>query len=163
MWSKIISARAVIIFIPSNFTDCTLMHFECNSSVSLLKMCKIQKVNTKGFGNPHTREQPSKDVLRKRCSENMLQIYQRTPMPKCDFNKNAKQIALLHGCSHVNLLHIFRTPFPKNTSGGLLLHITYWYQRIFHLMNPFLPKFKVTLKQTSLLPQPHKHITYFPR
>ena len=26
-----------------------------------------------------------------------------------------------HGCSHVNLLHIFRTPFPKNTSGGLLL------------------------------------------
>ena len=29
-------------------------------------------------------------------------------MPKCDFNK-------------VALLHIFRTPFYKNTSGGLLL------------------------------------------
>ena len=30
---------------------------------------------------------------------------------------------LRHGCSPVNLLHIFRTLFPKNTSGGLLLVI----------------------------------------
>ena len=28
-----------------------------------------------------------------------------------------------HGCSRANLLHIFRTPFPKNTSGWLLLSI----------------------------------------
>ena len=27
-----------------------------------------------------------------------------------------------HGCSPVNLLHISRTPFTKNTSGWLLLH-----------------------------------------
>ena len=27
-----------------------------------------------------------------------------------------------HGCSPVNLLHIFRTPLLKNTSGGLLLN-----------------------------------------
>ena len=31
------------------------------------------------------------------------------------------EIALRHGCSSVNLLHIFKTPFPKNTSGWLLL------------------------------------------
>ena len=31
------------------------------------------------------------------------------------------QITLRHGCSPVNALHIFRTVFPKNTSGGLLL------------------------------------------
>ena len=37
-------------------------------------------------------------------------------MLKCDFNKVA-----LHGCSPVNLLHIFRTPFPRNTSRWLLL------------------------------------------
>ena len=30
---------------------------------------------------------------------------------------------LLHGCSPVNLLHIFRTPFPRNTSGRLLLYV----------------------------------------
>ena len=29
-----------------------------------------------------------KGVLRKMCSENMQQIYWRTPMPKCDFNKS---------------------------------------------------------------------------
>ena len=43
-------------------------------------------------------------------------------MPKCDLNKVA-EIALWHGCSPVNLLHIFRTPFPKSTSGWLLLKI----------------------------------------
>ena len=32
-------------------------------------------------------KQPSKGVLKKRCSENMQQIYRRTPMPKCDSNK----------------------------------------------------------------------------
>ena len=42
-------------------------------------------------------------------------------MPKCDFNKVAVQLAFRHGCSPVNLLHIFRTPFPKNASAWLLL------------------------------------------
>ena len=40
----------------------------------------------------------------------MQQIYWRTP-----------EIALQCRCSPVNLLHIFRTPFPNNTSEGLLL------------------------------------------
>ena len=38
-------------------------------------------------------KQPSRGVLIKRCSENMLQNYKRTPMPKCDFNKVAKHIS----------------------------------------------------------------------
>ena len=49
-------------------------------------------------------------------------------MPECDFNKVALRCKLSffeitpqHGCSPVNLLHIFRTPFPKNTPGALLL------------------------------------------
>ena len=64
-------------------------------------------------------KQPSRGVLSKRSSENMQQIYRRTTMPKCDFNK------VRHGCSHVNLLHIFRAPFSWNTSWWLLhiLHI----------------------------------------
>ena len=33
------------------------------------------------------------------------------------------KIALQHGCSPVNLLHIFRTPFPRNTFGWLLLKV----------------------------------------
>ena len=37
-------------------------------------------------------KQLSRGVLRKKCSENMQQIYKRTPMPKCDFNKLALQL-----------------------------------------------------------------------
>ena len=42
-------------------------------------------------------------------------------MPKlvCNFI----EIAFRHGCSHVNLLHNFRTLFPKKTSEGLLLSV----------------------------------------
>ena len=36
---------------------------------------------------------------------------------------NFIEIALWHGCSPVNVLHIFRTPFLTNTSGGLLLSL----------------------------------------
>ena len=40
----------------------------------------------------NTHKQPPGGVLKKRCSENMQQIYRRTPMPKCDFNKVALQL-----------------------------------------------------------------------
>ena len=65
------------------------------------------------------RKQTYKDFFQKRCSENMQQIFRRTPMPKCVFDKllcNFIEITLRHGCSPVNLLHIFRTP----TLGSLL-------------------------------------------
>ena len=65
-------------------------------------------------------KQPSRGILKKRCSEKMQQIYSRTPMPKllCHFI----EIALQHESSPVNLLHIFRTTFSKNTSVWLLLN-----------------------------------------
>ena len=37
------------------------------------------------------------------------------------FQRNFIEMTLRHGCFPVDLLHIFRTPFPKNTSGWLLL------------------------------------------
>ena len=39
-------------------------------------------------------KQPPRFVLRKRCSENRQQIYKRTSMPKCDFNKVALHIEI---------------------------------------------------------------------
>ena len=36
-------------------------------------------------------KQPPRGVPKNRCSENMQQIYRRTPIPKCDFNKAANQ------------------------------------------------------------------------
>ena len=37
-------------------------------------------------------KQPSRAVLRIRCSENIQEIYLRKPMPKCNFSKVAKQL-----------------------------------------------------------------------
>ena len=73
----------------------------------------------------NTQKQPFRGVLEKMCSESMQQIYMRTHVSKCNFNKVGKQsvdIALRHGCYPVNLQYIFRTPSPKNTSGWLLLN-----------------------------------------
>ena len=39
---------------------------------------------------------------------------------------NFIEIALRHGRSPVNLLHIFRRPFPRKASGWLLLHRGFW-------------------------------------
>ena len=44
------------------------------------------------FFNSEYQKQPSRGVLKKRCSENMQQIYRRIPVLKCDFNKVAFQL-----------------------------------------------------------------------
>ena len=46
------------------------------------KYCKVFVVSI-------MQKQPSRGVLRKRRSGNMHQIYRRTPLPNCDFNKVA--------------------------------------------------------------------------
>ena len=52
-------------------------------------------------------------VPRKTCSENMQQMYRRSLIRR----------TLPHGCCPINLLHIFRTSYPKNTSGRLILKL----------------------------------------
>ena len=104
-----------------------------------LKAVKIHKVSKKCFllptsnrfailNNPlmqlqiifkKTLIKQSIEAAIQRCSENMQQIYRRTPMPKCD--RNFIEILLRHRCSPVNFLHIFRASFQQNTSGQLLL------------------------------------------
>ena len=92
------------------------------------KSSKLKATISSNFWKCLSHKQPSKGVLRKMCSKNMQQIYSRTTMAKCDFNKAIKamqsnfiETSLCVGRSLVNSLHIFRTPFPKKTSGGLLL------------------------------------------
>ena len=50
-------------------------------------------------------EHPCRSVISKRLQSNFVEV------------------TLRHGCSPVNLLHIFRAPFLKNTSGRLLLEV----------------------------------------
>ena len=71
-------------------------HFHCSSVVvSILSKVALSLlprvlVNTKDFYPDYSQKQPSIVLLIKRCSKNMQQIYRRTPMLKCDFNKVAK-------------------------------------------------------------------------
>ena len=55
------------------------------------------------------------------------------------FQSNFIEIALRHGCSAVNLLHFFRTPFLKNTSGWLLLSFL-WFNKWNKKSKPKLAK-----------------------
>ena len=54
-----------------------------------LNICKYVDDNT-------LQKQLLRGVPRKRCSENMQQIYRRTPMPKCDFNKLLETLLKSH-------------------------------------------------------------------
>ena len=74
------------------------------------------------------RKQPSKVVPRKKCSENMQQTYR---IMWWNFLCNFIKITLWHGCSAVDLLHIFSTPFPNNTYRWLLLIL-------YHLVKAFM-------------------------
>ena len=40
----------------------------------------------------YLQKQPPRGVPRKRCSKNMQQVYRRTSMSKCDFNKVALKL-----------------------------------------------------------------------
>ena len=98
-----------------------LLQYYCSVKYRKIKM-KVKK--EKSFSLLYIKKQPSRGVLRKRCSENMQQIYRRTPFRSAISIKllyNFIEIGLQHGCSPVNLLHIFRTSFPSNTLGRLLL------------------------------------------
>ena len=72
-------------------------------------------------------------------------------MRRCDFNKVDKQhfieITLRHGCSPVDLLHIFRTLFPKNTSGRLVLDMVEF--KSLQVNVPFLYSLVFTLPEKS--------------
>ena len=65
------------------------------------------------------------------------------------------EITFCHGCSPVNLLHIFRTLFPKTTSWGLLLN--FWAVDFVNLKLPIFEavpaalKFKKKLWELDLL------------
>ena len=85
---------------------CSLV-FRCSASVP----CSVVPCS----GVPDFIVCPSRGGIRKRCSENIQQIYRRTAMPKCDFNK----VALQGGASWT--LDFFETTLNH--------HIKYWKYR----------------------------------
>ena len=69
---------------------------------------------------------PPRVVLRKRCSENMEQIYRRTPMLKCDFNKVPLRSPCAKGFDKLTFLILIRTTRAcqgvRNGSFGKIVH-----------------------------------------
>ena len=55
-------------------------------------MCCVLVKSLCTFALMNVQKQPPIGAPRKKCSENMQQIYRRTPMPKCNVNKVAKQL-----------------------------------------------------------------------
>ena len=93
----------------------------------------------------------------------MPQIYRRTPISSAisiNLQSNFAEIILRQVCPPVNLMQIFRTHFPENTSGGCralwslvktflplffsMLNIFYESQGT-NLINPFIPSVVVKL------------------
>ena len=64
-----------------------------------------------------------------------------------------------HGCSTVNLVHIFRIPFPKNTYGGLFLLIVQWTP-CFTLWSYFFVERQLNTEHLQLLLKYHQQITF---
>ena len=70
---------------------------------------------------------PSEVILRKSVPKVCCKFTGQHPcrrMILIKLQSNAIEVSLWHGCSPVNLLHIFRTTFPKNISGWLLLSLS---------------------------------------
>ena len=81
----------------------------------------------------------------------MQQIYRRTPIPKCDFNKATFQVYWNRTSAWVypvNLLHIFRTPFTKKTSEWLLLGTSSFNEFLEKRLSNSLSKYSETACKT---------------
>ena len=64
--------------------------------------------------------QSSRGVLRKRCSENIQQIYRRTTVPKCDFSNDSNDCNDFGGRTYRYLYHSgddMKQDFDTNSSG----------------------------------------------
>ena len=112
-------------------------------------------------------KQPSRVGLIKRYSENMQQLYRRTPIPKLNLSNKGCKATLMkshYGNSYrtpVDLLHNFRTSFPKSTSRGLLLCSTFvlplfW---LLTLVNPEWTKTTVVPGYKKDILAPYKNLS----
>ena len=78
---------------------------------------------------------------------------------------NFIEIALRYGCSPVNLQHIFRTPFPRNTSECLLLYLWFKSIKLLKIIDQFLWKIAfqllILVKLQSMIIRITSHSKFF--
>ena len=106
IWSKVISTSVLLcIFYQWKFLQLTKKLYD----VSSFRSSRPEVILGKGvlkICSKFTGEQPCRSAISIKFQSS------------CNFDDVARR----HGCSLVNLLRIFRTPFPRNTSGWLFLH-----------------------------------------
>ena len=98
--------------------------FHCRLWASKCRLNRRVVVFLKTIDGPQKEKQLSGGVLIKRCLKICSKFTGEHPCRSTISIKllcNFIEIALRHECYPVNLLHIFRTLFLKNTSGELLL------------------------------------------
>ena len=66
-----------------------------DEQLQCVQFSKAAEAKTFNFEFFTFQKQLSRGVFKKRCSENIQQIYKRTHMPKCDFNKVALRLLYL--------------------------------------------------------------------
>ena len=72
-----------------------------------------------------------------------------------ELQSNFIEITLRYRCSPVNLLHISRTPFPKNNSGWLLLYVDMKTLTIYHAIFESRPLLCFGRKKSSSVKRLH--------
>ena len=72
-------------------------------------------------------KQPSRSAFRKRCSEKYAPKHPCRSAISIKLFCNFIEIALRHGFSPVNLLHIFTTSIPENTPEGFLYFFFFFF------------------------------------
>ena len=75
------------------------------ASEAATQMCSYEKVFWKYAANLQENTHPCRSVILIKLQSNFIEI------------------TLRHGCSSVKLLHVSRTPFPRNASGWLFLSL----------------------------------------
>ena len=115
----------IIAFFSANWFSNSMIQFS-RRSVSLFRSSPSEVFEGKGvlkIQSKFTGEHPCRSTISIKLQSNFIET------------------TLRHGCSPVNLQHIFRTPFPRNTFGLLLLTdcLMWWvlYQRHFSISSNF--------------------------
>ena len=133
-WLYILSVAANIVSISVIQTDdfwfyaiydfkSHLTH-EQKTSVQRRPKCwerSVKRMPNLNFISVKLQKQPPRGVLKKRCSEIMQKFTGEHTCRRAisiKLQSNFVEIALRHGCSPVNLLHIFRTPFQRTPLEG---------------------------------------------
>ena len=79
---------SIILDKPIQHTVSQQMTYTC----CLIKSDLLRAIDISTILYKNVQKQPFRGVLSKRSSANLQQIYRSTAMPKCDFNKFAKQL-----------------------------------------------------------------------